>query len=1021
VVATPGAAAEPVLVRVLGPVTVVGPGGPAPLSGARQRAVVGLLALAGGTVLPQWRLVDAMWGERPPRTALRSLHSHVARVRQALEACGLPGALVTREPGYALVLDPHQVDAHRFEADLRRGRTELAGGDPARAAESFRAALALWHHDTALADAEPTGWGAAEADRLAEARLAALEDLCDAELRLGHPDVATAELSRLLVAHPLRERAVGLLMLAWYRGDRPAEALDAYQRLRARLADTLGTDPGPELVRLNARILRQDPDLREARPTATSSPYRPAQLPAPAGHFTGREAELTALDRLLTEKARIAVISGPAGMGKTTLAVQWAHRVADRFPDGQLFVDLRGHDRETAMTPGEALAHLLRSLGVAPDRIPATQAEQAGLYRSLLYDRRLLLVLDDGGAVTDLLPLVPAGAGNLLLVTSRHSAAGLAAHHAVQPVGLDPLGDHDALALVASVLGADRVAREPDAAAELVVLCGGMPLALRIAAAKLAGQPHRRLADLAGELAGAGRLDALAVEGDSRSVRTVLASAYRSLSPPAASVFRRLGLHPGPTVTVQLAAAAAACPLDEARSAVQELTATHLLTGSGPDRYRFHDLIGLFARQSAHRDEPPAAREAAVERIVDWYLASVEAANRIVDPGRDRVTPSPRHRPPEPPFPAERHAALSFLDDERANLLPVVRYAADHGHPLAAAQLTYLLAGFYDSRGVGPDRIEMCWRGVAAAERTGDPALEGLMRSGLGRAHIANHRFEEALDSLHRALPLMRAAGDRRGEGHIHNNLAAAYYGLRRFDEAAAAFQQALAVHTADGHRLGVALALNNLGQVYAETGQLALAGEHLSRALAISRELGNPRLEAGTLHSLGEADLIRGEAGAALHHFEQALRVNRTIGDRQSEARTLIAVGIARLRAGDPAPAAAALQEAATLSRTIAHPDLEASALGNLLAALVALGDLAPAREAAARALALRRLVPNGYEEAHLHRHLGELEARAGDPAAAQRHRDEAVRLYRKANATVEADELAARRVSPGQVGVRP
>jgi DNA-binding SARP family transcriptional activator len=584
-------------VRVLGPVEVIGPYGAAQLTGARQRAVAALLALNAGAVLPRWRLVDALWGDEPPRTAVKSLHSHVARVRQALDACGLSGLLVTRDAGYALMLDADDVDALRFEESARRGHDELVNGAPERAAAHLAHGLALWRHEVALADADPVGWGAAEVDRLSEVRLTASEDRWDAELRLGRHDAAVGELERLLVAHPLRERLVALLMLALYRSGRHAAALDAYQRLRSRLGSDLGVDPGPELVSLHARILRREPDLarspgepgggaRTGRHATTAPPMpRPAQLPARVGHFTGRGDELAALDRLVDhpdDDVRIAVISGSAGVGKTALAVQWAHRIADRFPDGQLFVDLRGHDPKAALSPADALSHALRSLGVPADRIPAAVPEQAALYRSLLHGRRILVIADNGGAADDVLPLVPAGPGNLLVVTSRAALTALATHHAVCAVGLDVLGDAEALALLRTLLGGATVDAEPQVAADLVRLCDGMPLALRIAAAKLTGRARREIRALRDELSNADRLDVLSVEGDSRSVRTVFASAYRALSPPAARVFRLLGLHPGPTFTAHLAAAMADLSLAAAQAAVGELAAAHLAISAGP-------------------------------------------------------------------------------------------------------------------------------------------------------------------------------------------------------------------------------------------------------------------------------------------------------------------------------------------------------------------------------------------------------------------------------------------------------
>lgn len=1075
----------PVEVLVLGPVEVRGPTGRAAvLSGSRQRALVGLLSLPAGTVVTPARLIDAMWGEDPPRTALKTLYSHVTRVRQALAECGLPDALTRQGSGYLLTMPRAAVDAHRFEEQVRQGGGELAEGAVGPAVERLRAALGLWRGEP-LADAEPAGWAVAEVARLQELRLTALEDRWDGELRLGRHRPAVGELERLVAGHPYRERLVGLHMLALYRCARHAEALEAYRRLRAGLAEELGIDPDGALQRLHADILRRSPGLELPGGWAPSvaagddgtahgpggtgqgggttgqggggttghggrgSGPRPAQLPALVGHFTGRADELAALEGVARGRARdghIVVVSGPAGMGKTALAVQFAHRVRDLFPDGQLFLDLRGHDPAAAMTAGEALCQVLRSLGVPTERIPAEPVEQAGLYRSLVVGRRMLVVLDNAGGVDQLLPLVPATATSLVLITSRTRLTGLGTWHAIRSVTLDVLARPEAVALLKRVAGHDRP-NQPDLAgqadptdptdpiaglagqadpaalaglAELAELCGRMPLALRIAGAKLAADPHRTVAELVTELTTEDRLDALSVAGDSRSVRTVFASAYRGLSGSAARAFRLIGLHPGPSVSAHLVAAGCGSSLGRARAALAELAGAHLVGAVG-GRYRCHDLIRLYALECAQTARAAGGPETAggaartpdlddaPARIVDWYLAVADLANRTVDRGRDRVTPTLRHPLTEPPFAPETQAALVFLDGERENMIPIVRYAAEHGHPAAAWQLTYLLTGFFDSRGYWQDRVELCRWGLAGAQRDGGPSAEGLMHSALGVALIATRRFDEALDVLHRALPLMRACGDRRGEGHVQNNIAVAYGELRNFDSAIETLEHAVAAHTASGHTLGIALALSNRGDFHTQMGEPELALTHLRRALELVRALGNPRLEAIVRSRLGQAHLRRGDHDAARRHLTEALGLRRRAGDRRHEADTLNDLGLVCLLGQDRPGALAHLERAFSLGREIADPHLEAIAVNRIGRIHLELGEWDRARERLDLALALRTRVPDRYEEANIHRDLGDLAHRTGDAEAGVGHWRRAIELYRKANAWGEAELLSA------------
>ncbi|WP_169734312.1 AfsR/SARP family transcriptional regulator [Hamadaea tsunoensis] len=980
---------------VLGPVRITGPAGTAELVGRVQRTLAGLLVLHAGSVVSSDRLTDALWGDDPPRTALRSLHSHVSRIRQAFERAGLPDVLLTREPGYLLRVPAAEVDVYAFEEAVRLACEQREAGDVARAAGTLTAGLALWRGDV-LADAAVRDWAEAEVVRLRELRLRAYEEMWADRLTLGEHGPAVPELERLTAAEPARERLVELLMLALNRSGRRADALDRYQQLRVRLADEVGIDPDPRLRALHARILRGEERGAETVERPLRTAVVPAQLPPPVGHFTGRDGELDRLDRWAAAGGtdqRVVIICGPPGIGKTALAAQWTRRVAAGFPDGQIFLDLRGEDPDASLTPGDALAAVLRVLGVPADRMPVTHGEQLGLYRTLLADRRTLLLLDDAGTADHVLPLVPPGPASLLVVTTRRRLTALGAHHEVHQVELDALPADASAALLRRVLGEQRVAQEPDAARRLAELCAGMPLALRLAAARLAARPRRLIVDLVADLSGDDRLDLLAADGDSRSVRKVLTTVYDSLSEPAARLFRLAGLHPGRTVGAGLTAALAGRGAGHARRDLDELASAHLLTEVSSGRYAMHDLIRVYATELSTQDAE-ADREATGRRLLDWYRHLVYAANAVLDPARDRV-PAPGGEFTAP-FAATPEAVLAYLDGEHANLVPVIAYAARTGHADHAWQMAYLVAGYFESRGRTGDRVEVYQRGYAAVAGRGDRVAEGLMLSGLGVACTAAHRYEEALVHLRAALGVLTETGDQRGLGHVHNNIAAALGRLHRYDAAIEACERALAVHTAAGHRLGMLLAHNNLGHLHARVGRTADSLAHLEQGLAIADADGDLRLASAVWHGLGETHAIRGDDDAARDCFERALELRRTTGNRRYQAGTLGQLGTIALRQHRSGDAVALFTEQCAISRDLADEHLLATALTNLAAANMAGGDLGTAGRLLDEALALRARVPDAFEYATTLRTAGDLERRRSDLDGAKARWSAAAALFR-------------------------
>jgi DNA-binding SARP family transcriptional activator len=739
---------------LLGPLTVRRDGIGIAVPPGKQRAVLAALLLKAGQIVPVDELAEALWGERPPVSARVSVQNYVKRLRASLGEEGR-SRITTGPGGYLIQVTAGELDVSRFEALLRSARAAARDRSWDQAATGAGAALALWRGEP-LAGVDSEVLAAREVPRLAELRLQALETRIDADLQLGRPSEAIAELRQLVSAHPLREPLHALLMLALYRDGRQGEALAAYARARAVLVGELGTEPGTELWELHQQILTADPALdlpapppaaagsapaaahprpaaedsppaaEDSRPVAADGPQPvvPRELPAGVRHFTGRGGELKELTALLdqadeeTPTVVISAIGGTAGVGKTALAVQWAHQVAARFPDGQLYVNLRGYDPGPPVPAAEALAGFLRALGVPGQDIPAEEDERAARYRSLLAGRRLLVVLDNAGEVEQVRPLLPGSAGCVVVVTSRDMLAGLIARDGAARLDLDLLPLTEAVGLLRALIG-ERVDADPAAAAVLAARCARLPLALRVAAELAAARPDVSLTGLAGELADQQRrLDLLDAGGDPRTaVRAVFSWSSRHLDADAARVFRLAGLHPGPDFDPAAAAALTGDTVERARLLLGVLARAHLVEPTGAGRYGMHDLLRTYAAEQAHTMDSAQAQDAALTGLFDYYLAGTAAA-------MDALFPAEKHRRPQPPAPGgpvppppAPAAAQDWLDTERACLVAMAVHAAAGGWPGYAIALAGTLYRYLELGGHLPEAQAVCSAALDSASR----------------------------------------------------------------------------------------------------------------------------------------------------------------------------------------------------------------------------------------------------------------------------------------------------------------
>ncbi|GLI03583.1 AfsR/SARP family transcriptional regulator [Phytohabitans aurantiacus] len=919
-------------VGLLGPVEVSVDGVARPVSGLRRKGVLAALSLNAGSVVSADRLAYVIWGDDPPASAVNTLQSHVSYLRRVF---GVRGVIVARAPGYVLQVGAEATDVAVAERLIGQARQS---SDWATNVSRLRSALGLWR-GPALVDVAGLCWLEGQARRLTQLETEARHALVEARLAVGEHVEVVAELEYLIGEQPYHEHLHGQLMLALYRAGRHADALERYQRLRRGLRENLGIDPGPALRDLEAAILRHDAALdAPASAIVVASARRvPSQLPLAPLTFTGRGVELAYLDSILARTAAtgeaepaeppavvISAVAGTAGIGKTALALHWAHRVAGGFPDGQLYANLRGFDPGgSVLNPAAALRSFLDALGVPAQRIPSGVDDQASLYRSELAGKRVMVVLDNARDAAQVRPLLPGSPGCLVVVTSRDQLTALVATAGAVPLTLDLLTPAQARDLLAGLVGAGRIAAEPDAVDDIIGRCAGLPLALAITAARAATRPHLPLSALAGELReAADTLDPFHGGDQATDIRAVFSWSYRTLSPAAARLFRLLGLHRGPDITPPAAASLAGVPAPQVRALLAELTGAHLLTEPTPGRYTFHDLLRAYAAEQARSVDDEHTRRTATQRLLDHYLHTAHAAALLLDPFLVPIDPAPA----QPGVTIERHhghdAALSWFDAEQTVLLAAVEQAAEAVLEPYPWQLAWAMTTFLLRRGLWDQYAVAQRTALAAARRLGHRSGQAHALLGLGMGDARSGRFDDADPHLHHALALFEQAGDHVGQAIALRVRGCLSERLNQPADALRDLHRALGLLQTTEHRSQQAVLRNDIGWLHAKLGDYHQAIIHCGQALAVCQELGDRNGQAAIWDSLGYAHRHLGEHQRAITCYRHAVDLYRDLADACNEATVLSHFADTYHDAGQPQAARRAWQDALRIFTRLGHPD---------------------------------------------------------------------------------------------------
>ncbi|MGW2514289.1 BTAD domain-containing putative transcriptional regulator [Streptomyces scopuliridis] len=869
-------------------------------------------------------LIDRVWAGRAPQRVRGTLHGYLSRLRQTLQGTAEDVRIVRQPGGYVLEVDAAAVDLHRFRDLVGQART----ADDERAATLMGRALELWRGEPfATVD---TPWFCDLRQALERERLSAELDDTDIRLRSGLHGELLPELTARAGQHPLDERLTGQFMLALYRSGRASDALTCYQGLRRRLAEELGTDPGQQLQQLHQQILTADIALTVPKPepaphTAARAPI-PRQLPSRPRSFTGREHQLAALTKALDSANEpggtvvISAIGGSGGIGKTWLALHWAHDNIDRFPDGQLYVDLRGFDPSgEPVTPAAAVRGFLDALGVDSGAVPVDVQAQIGLYRSLVQGKRMLVMLDNAADAEQAAALLPGSTTCTVLVTSRRRLAGLTSAHGARMLTLDVLTDSEARELIRRHLGEGRAAAEPEAVAALLKHCAGLPLAISVVAARAAAHPDFPLAVLAEDLQDeSARLDALDAGDLTSSVRAAFTVSYRALTVGAAEVFRLVGLAPGPEIGLAAVGSLVARPATAVRVTLRELENAHLVRQFVPGRYRMHDLVRLYAAERAGHDQSEESRQQAMRRLTDFYLHTTYAGDRILSPMH--------HQSLELGLPSDgstveslsgQEGVLTWFRTEHACLLAAQRLAAEQGWDVLVWQLAWVLDGFLWRQGRLHDHVTLWRTGLAAAERLGVANMRARAHRRLGHvcARAGNH--DDALEHTHLALASAEEAGDIAEQARVHDVIAWVWAKQGDDRQALTHVRHTLRLQRMAEDPLAEANALNAVGWYEARIDNYEQALAHCEQALALHRRHAFPDGEACTLDSLGYIAHSSRRHAQALAYYRQAHTLFQKLGNNYEEANTLAHIGDVHHALGQHDQARQNWQEAADLYQT--------------------------------------------------------------------------------------------------------